>query len=1027
MVAEFQRLNSLLRSHSSRKEKSQPKHATDIDALQKRIQPHVDQGMYLKALKECLAELSRDQNNPRLIAMMARLYHRAGCKHEAEALFARAASQTGSDAYVQRVSEMFTWASKHLPTSRTDIDNFCDPDVILVQAPGWGVNTPPLGTATLTSYARNKGFKVLPVDLNVEFYLRRSKEFDKTWELEQSLWFWNTKESVERMLLVFRETIDAFVEMVIASNARVVGFTIYESSSHVSLVLARKLKQRKPSLVVVFGGPQASRFAGGPSMIADGAVDAVAQGEGEMILVDLLERVRAGKSLTDCPGLLVRGENGMVDTGDRDVITELDQVPPPDFSDYAFERYKTPNKLPVSSSRGCLNRCIFCNERPFWKKYRYRSAENVFAEIKAQMRRYPTVNFIEFQDSVINGVIRELDHLADLINGSGLRFSWSAQAVIRKEMTPELMTKLKKSGCVCLAYGLETPSSGLMLKVGKVVSRGADVDAIAAAHAKTGLGVTYNFMFGLPGETEEDFFEALEFLRRNRKTNIAVNPSPSFCGFSPGTLAYDGPAKYGLDLSKGAMYWESADGENTYVRRLKRFEEFCRVVRELGIPTTYPATVLLDRNRTLGNYYFVNGDHKRARWYYEAWLADHPDDKEIHDSLEKASRADVSAPAVECAAEGDSCATRAVEIVIQSTPASDQPGRVIPVDQSNVIASAKPKGIICTRPFYEFEIDISGHVVVCCTAWLKHSLGNMKNQSIAEIWNGQVARHIRRKMYRGEWEDICNASCPTIVEHTKYGKVIPYDDLEKDENLTPKHIEEIRAGKVVLESTPTLFKLSDSKVCNLSCKMCGVVLSESLVDDRGMIQKRTDDLKQYLDRAKIILMCGNGDPFARKDTRELLMNYQGANSDLQFALVTNGLLLPRFWDKVKHQKFESINISVDAPVREVYEKIRTGGKWEDILTTLNLVKANRDKFKSIVISMVVMRSNYRLIPAFIDFVESYGFMPLFSRIHGRFDNENFFEQNDTAALAELRLILSRERQKQRTVNVVWQDLIEFAD
>lgn len=342
-------------------------------------------------------------------------------------------------------------------------------------------------------------------------------------------------------------------------------------------------------------------------------------------------------------------------------------------------------------------------------------------------------------------------------------------------------------------------------------------------------------------------------------------------------------------------------------------------------------------------------------------------------------------------------------------------------------ATSRTRGLICLRPFYEFEFDISGHVVVCCTAWLKHSLGNMKKQTIAEIWNGQVARYIRRKMYRGEWEDICNASCPTIVEHRKFGKVVPLDDLRRDGNLTPGHVEEILAGKDALSSTPTLFKLSDSKVCNLACKMCGVVSSDSLVDDRAMIQKRTDDLEHYLGRAKTILMCGNGDPFARKDTRELLMDDSGAHPDLRFALVTNGLLLPRFWDKVKHRNFESINISVDAPVREVYEKIRIGGKWEAILKTLDLVRTERARFPSIVVSMVVMRSNYRLIPAFIDFVESYGFTPLFSRIHGAFDAENIFELDDQQALGELRSIINRERGKPRTVDIVWQDLIEYAD
>jgi|WetSurMetagenome_2_1015567.scaffolds.fasta_scaffold20250_3 MoaA/NifB/PqqE/SkfB family radical SAM enzyme len=346
---------------------------------------------------------------------------------------------------------------------------------------------------------------------------------------------------------------------------------------------------------------------------------------------------------------------------------------------------------------------------------------------------------------------------------------------------------------------------------------------------------------------------------------------------------------------------------------------------------------------------------------------------------------------------------------------------------SESVLSPKPLGIICVNPFYEFEIDVTGNVVVCCTGWLKHSLGNMKNQTIGEVWNSQVARYIRRKMYKAEWEDICNPNCPKIVNYKKYKTVIKYEDLNKIQNLTPKHIEEIAAGKDYLESTPTVFKLSDSKVCNLKCKMCSVVNSESYADDKEMIERRTIDLEKYLDKAKVILMSGNGDPFARKDTRELMINYKNGKSDLRFSLVTNGLLLPRYWDKIKHQKFDAINVSLDSVTKEVYEKIRIGGKYEDIMKSINLIEENKEKFKHVVLSMVVMRSNYKEIPAFIDFAEGRGFIPLFSRLQGMVDDENIFEMNDRAALEELRLIINSEIKKKRTVNVNWQDIIEFAD
>ena len=609
----------------------------NMEELNNKIQPLMNMGKYEEALQECIKTLNNnpdqnDETKAQLSLLMGRIYHRAGYISEAAPFFELAFNLDGNNPEISRRVDMFRRVSALLPNSRTDIENFIDPDIILIQAPGWGVNTPPLGTAMLTSFARNNGYKVLPIDLNIEFYLNRQPEFNNAWELEQSLWFWKTANYVKTVMNDFKDQIELLIDLILDANAPVVGFTIYESSLYVSLELARMLKAKKPDIKIIFGGPHVSRFIAGSSVIKQKAVDAAAQGEGELVLINVIEKIKARLPLTECPGLLVRVEDKVIDTGDCELIKDLNLVPAPDFSDYSFEKYKTPSRLPIMSSRGCANRCIYCNERPFWKKFRYRSAENVFEEIKAQIQRYPFINFLDFQDSLVNGVIRELDRLADLIIESGLKLQWAGQAVIRKEMTVELMTKLKKSGCVCLAYGLETPSSSLMLKVGKVMSRGANVNSIAEAHGQTGLGATYNLMFGLPGETEEDAFESLEFLRRNKKNGLVVNPSSSFCGFSPGTLAYESPEKYNIDFSKGGLYWETTDRNNTYLRRLKRFEDFCRLVKELGIQTTYPATILLDRNRALGYYFRQEGENERARWYFKKWLEEHPNDLEIKKS-----------------------------------------------------------------------------------------------------------------------------------------------------------------------------------------------------------------------------------------------------------------------------------------------------------------------------------------------------------------------------------------------------------
>jgi radical SAM superfamily enzyme YgiQ (UPF0313 family) len=606
----------------------------NIDDLQKRILGLALRGHHKDAFSELRKLLRTDSDNPQLLLLMGRLQHMAEGPEKARSYFERACKNADNDDSIMRRKTMLDLAAGCLPASRSDIENYCDPDIVLVQAPGWGINTPPLATAMLTAFARKHGFKALPIDLNIEFYLNRPHKFRSAWDFEQSLWFWETKECVMDLMAAFRDRIESFIDIIEATRVPVVGFTVYSSSVFMSVELARMLKARLPEVKIIFGGPHVSRFLAGASVLkANDCIDAAVQGEGEATLIEIVRKVKTGHSISDSAGILVRTRDGIVDNGDRELIKELNELPAPDFSDFDFKNYLWPSHLPLMSSRGCPNRCIFCNERPFWRTYRGRSADSIFAEIESQISRYPHINFLDFQDSVINGQIPELARLADLIIEKGLRVKWSGQAIIRKEMNVELMEKLKRSGCICMAYGLETPSESLMKKIGKVMSTGADINAIAEAHGKSGLGATYNFMFGLPGETEKDAFEAQEFLRRNRKYKPSVNPSSGFCLFAPGTLVYEDPEKYGIDLSRGAMYWESRDGSNTFISRLKRFEDFCRLVHELGLPTTYPSTVLLDRNRALGNYYYQDGMYEKAAWYYSAWLREHPDDMQIRAKL----------------------------------------------------------------------------------------------------------------------------------------------------------------------------------------------------------------------------------------------------------------------------------------------------------------------------------------------------------------------------------------------------------
>jgi len=320
------------------------------------------------------------------------------------------------------------------------------------------------------------------------------------------------------------------------------------------------------------------------------------------------------------------------------------------------------------------------------------------------------------------------------------------------------------------------------------------------------------------------------------------------------------------------------------------------------------------------------------------------------------------------------------------------------------------------------EITASGKAFSCCPSWTKLSLGSVKQKTIREVWNSRKARHIRHKMYRGEWKKICSPACPNIQYYKQWNRPIHSDRTDTAEYITPFLLEELKEKRDSLESSPTVFALSNSTVCNLSCIMCE---RKSQKDDPRLVQKIMDDIVTHLPTARKLVLTGMGEPLARPDTRDLLISFRNTNPFLKFDMITNGLLLPRYWEDIKHQQYHDLLISVDAATGESYERIRTGGSWENLLKSLDLVRENSGKFHSVTLNMTVMRQNCREIPAFIDFAESFGFHVSFQRIRGKHGDQNFFEDGDTMLLHVLKDMIAEEQMKTRSITVFWGDLSDF--
>lgn len=137
--------------------------------------------------------------------------------------------------------------------------------------------------------------------------------------------------------------------------------------------------------------------------------------------------------------------------------------------------------------------------------------------------------------------------------------------------------------------------------------------------------VTANFMFGFPGEEENDYIGTLDFVKRNAKYLDRVYPSRTFCALEEFSYLHGHLEEFGVKPEPpNHLYWESADNTNTYPERLRRCEEFCRLASSLGIEVAsgVQTAVELDCWFNMANYYEhkkdVNGALDCWLKYYEA-------------------------------------------------------------------------------------------------------------------------------------------------------------------------------------------------------------------------------------------------------------------------------------------------------------------------------------------------------------------------------------------------------------------------
>jgi len=282
---------------------------------------------------------------------------------------------------------------------------------------------------------------------------------------------------------------------------------------------------------------------------------------------------------------------------------------------------------------------------------------------------------------------------------------------------------------------------------------------------------------------------------------------------------------------------------------------------------------------------------------------------------------------------------------------------------------SKNKRLFCSRPFKWFEVtqvNETGEVYMCCPSWLDTPIGNLKYQSVEEIWNGKKAQEIRRSILDGSFRYCDFSRCPFLQTVSE-----PVQEVEdvKDEDLKLA----IEKGLTILPYGPREINCSYDRSCNLSCPSCRTEIIVEIKNKQQISAIQDKIHNEALKDAHLLYITGSGDPFGSPFFRKWLqtMKREDMPNLKDIHLHTNGLLwTPKMWSTIAEdirELIKSAEISIDAASPETYSINRRGGSFERLLKNLEFIGKLRQNgpLEWLGISMVVQENNFMEMPNFI--------------------------------------------------------------
>jgi len=458
--------------------------------------------------------------------------------------------------------------------------------VHLLNMPKLGINNPPMGPAVIQAITKQMHADVEFLDLNLQF----NCYFENSTYRNEILHAW--PENGQALTVEQQLEVDQFVHSLDLNqllDCDVLAMSVFSSHSHrFTEYFLRRVRAHTRALIVIGGAGVAVATSEksygvtfGQEMLEQNLIDYYIQGEGELSWRAILSQT------LPWPGVNSPGEP----------LSDFSQVPVPDYSGYQLSQYLNSKvqglTIGVEGSRGCVRNCTFCDVKSFWKKYKFKDGLKLAQELILLKQQYHVEHFF-FNDSLINGSDRAFRLFIQTLAQHNRNFpeniiNWSAYYIVKPKNVYKSQDwqDLKDSGVKSLFIGIESGSEQVRGHMKKKFSN-ADIDFVMTNLQRHGIRCTWLMIIGYPTETQKDFEQTLELLRRYQHMAVDGTIDTVALGLTLGIIKEsplnDMKTELGIhslvgDYNNG-VYWKNdhSDFKTRLMRRIIAEE----TARELG-------------------------------------------------------------------------------------------------------------------------------------------------------------------------------------------------------------------------------------------------------------------------------------------------------------------------------------------------------------------------------------------------------------------------------------------------------------